>query len=374
MTPPARWRIVVHALDRTGPPVLARSFIHWLHRTHPDHLIDVVAFRGGELLDDLMRVCPVRIVLDPEEAWDWREPNHERVAQLLSRTAGLPEVDATLLVSVAAAQALPFLPSSGCPIVTWVVEQGEDLHLDGVTSTDQWLAGSQGTRDELLARLPAGTDVRIAPEFVETPTVPDPELAQRCRIALGAADGELLVVGAGIATVRKAPDLFLEVALAHERATSGSPAHFVWLGGERDEMFHRVRLESIRLGLDHVRFFGGVVDVVPFLAAADVFLHPARLDAFPLVCLHASALGTPVAAFSGAGGVPEMFGDAFFGAPFPDVVALTGCVRELHDPDRREAIGQAQRAHIIERFTAEVGGPAVLEQLIAAGRERVSIR
>jgi glycosyltransferase involved in cell wall biosynthesis len=36
---------------------------------------------------------------------------------------------------------------------------------------------------------------------------------------------------------------------------------------------------------------------VPWLAAADVMLHPARLDAFPLVCLHAAFAGTPTIRF-----------------------------------------------------------------------------
>lgn len=361
-----RWRIVVHALDRTGPPVLARSFLHWLRAEHPDHEFDVVAFRGGELLDDLVRLCPVRVVLDPEEPWDWRVPDERRVALLADRTRDLPAVDATLLVSVSAGQALPFLGATSEPIVTWGVEQGEDLHRGADGRTARWIAGSTGTYDELVARVPAGVEVWMAPEFVERPAPIADDVRRHCRLALGAADDELLVVGAGIATVRKAPDLFLEAALAYERVADAPAARFVWLGGERDPLFHQVRDESVRLGLERLRFFGGVVDVVPFLAAADVMLHPARLDSFPLVCLHAAAVGTPVVGFSNAGGVPEMFGDAFVGAPFPDIIALTARVRELADPAARARHGEAQRAAVLARYTAEVGGPVVLEHLTAA--------
>jgi glycosyltransferase involved in cell wall biosynthesis len=360
------WRIVVHALDRTGPPVLARSFIHWLRAEHPDHELDVVAFRGGELLDDLVRIGPVRVVLDPEEPWDWRQPDERRVAQLADRTADLPPVDATLLVSVSAGQALPFLGATSEPIVTWGVEQGEDLHRGADGRTARWISGSKGTYDELVARVPEGVEVWMAPEFVERPAPVSDEVRHHCRIALGARDGDLLVVGAGIATVRKAPDLFLEAALAYERLDDAPPARFVWLGGERDHLFHQVREESIRLGLERLRFFGGVVDVVPFSAAADVMLHAARLDSFPVVCLRAAAVGTPVVGFSNAGGIPEMFGDAFVGAPFPDIVALTACVHELADPVSRARAGEAQRAAVLARNTADVGGPVVLEHLIAA--------
>jgi len=366
------WRIVVHALDRTGPPVLARSLLRWLRAAHPDHDVDVVAFRGGELLDDLIRLGPVRVVLDPEEPWNWRAPDPRRVARLATRVAGLPPVDATLLVSVAAGQALPFLTGDD-PIVTWVVEQGEELPSGTEARTRRWLAGSQGTRTELLGRLAPGTVVPVVPEFVEAPAEPGAALRQHCRTALGAGDDELLVVGAGIATVRKAPDLFLEVALAHHRAGDGPPARFVWLGGERDPLFHRLRAEVDRLELEEeIRFFGGVVDVVPWLAAADVFLHTARLDAFPLVCLHAAAVGTPVVAFAGVGGVPEMFGIAFVGSPYPDVPALRRNVCDLGGARRRAAVGAAQRAIVLDRFVDDVGGPLVLDQLTEVAAEHAA--
>lgn len=362
------WRIVVHALDRTGPPMLALALLHWLHDERTDDTFDVVAFRGGELLHDLLELCPTRVVLDPHEAWDWRSPDPVRVGHLGGRTAGLPAADATLLVSVAAAQALPFLPAAvSGPVVTWIVEQGEDFHTGADDRTDRWLAGSAGSRSDLLARHP-DAEVWDCPEFVERPVVPDDDVRRRARLALGAGDDDVLVVGAGIATVRKAPDLFLEVALADARSTPAgqTPARFVWLGGEQDELFHPTRAEAARLGLHDFRLFGSVVDVVPFLAAADVFLHTARLDSFPLVCLHAAGVGTPVVAFSGAGGVPGMFGPSFVGAPFPDVTGLGARVRELADRTRRAEVAQAQQAAVLERYTVTTGGPVVLDQLLAA--------
>lgn len=365
------WRIVVHALDRTGPPMLALALLRWIRDERPEDTFDVVAFRGGELLHDLLGLGPTRVILDPHEAWDWRAPDASRVAQLTERARDLPVADATLLVSVAASQALPVLPEAkGGPVVTWIVEQGEDFHTGADARTDRWLAGSAGSRHDLLARHP-DAEVWDCPEFVERPAVPSDAVRQRARLALGARDDELLVVGAGIATVRKAPDLFLEVALADARASGadGSAARrarFVWLGGEQDELFHPTRAEAQRLGLRDLRLFGSVVDVVPFLAAADVFLHPARLDSFPLVCLHAAGVGTPVVAFSGAGGVPAMFGPAFVGAPFPDIQGLHDRVRELADPTRRAEVGRAQQAAVLERFTVATGGPVVMEQLLVA--------
>ena len=371
----SRWRLVIHALDRTGPPVLARSFLRWLVVEHGDHTVDVVAFRGGELLDDFVRLSPVRVLLDPEEPWEWRRPDPDRISQLRARVRDLPPVDATLLISVAAGQALPFLPPNGAPIVTWVVEEGESYPYGVDSRTDRWLAGSEGTRLDVLDRIGRDVDVHVAPEFVEHPPHCSPALRQRCRTALGAVGNELLVLGAGIATIRKAPDLFLEVALAYRRAQNARPAgdgtrapalRFVWLGGERDGLFHQVRDESVRLGLDNVRFFGSVVDVSPWLAASDMFLHPARLDSFPNVCLHAALAGTPVVAFSGAGGVPEMLGADFCGSPYPDVVGLAGRLEELTHPTSRAELAERQQRTVRQRYTAEVGAPVILEQMLAA--------
>jgi glycosyltransferase involved in cell wall biosynthesis len=140
----------------------------------------------------------------------------------------------------------------------------------------------------------------------------------------------------------------------------------VWIGGERDELFYPARVEAQRLGLEEVRFTGNVVDVSPWLACADVLVHPARLDSFPLVCLHAAGAGTPVVAFSGVGGVPEMFGPEFCGVAYPDVVGLSEVVRSLADPSRRAAVGAAQQRRVLERYVADVGGPPLREQLVRA--------
>jgi glycosyltransferase involved in cell wall biosynthesis len=122
------------------------------------------------------------------------------------------------------------------------------------------------------------------------------------------------------------------------------------------------------LGLDNVRFVGTVPQLDPWLAAADVFAHTARLDAFPLVCLHAAANGTPVVGFSGTGGTDEMFAEAFCGVPYPDVEGLASTLLGLREPRRRGEIGGRQRARIREHFTAEVAAPrlfTVLDEIVS---------
>jgi glycosyltransferase involved in cell wall biosynthesis len=345
--------------------MLALAFVGWLADAHPEVAVDVVAFRGGDLAEELGRHGSVTVLLHHHEPWDHRAPDPARVAEIAALTRALAPADATLLVSVAAGQCLAHLPGPG-PVITWSVEQGEDLHwvADGiglVERTTTWLAGTDDVRAEVLALLGPGASVAVVPEFVAPPAQGGAAAAdvRRCRAEAGATDGELLVVGAGIATHRKAPDLFVEVALAHLRA-GGAPARFAWVGGSGDELFGPVRAEVERLGLgDRILVRPEVPDLGPWLAAADVFVHPARLDAFPLVCLHAAAVATPVVAFSGVGGVPAMLGEAFLGAPYPDVAGLARAVQSLAEPAARAAAGEAQRARVASRYLAPAAAPAL---------------
>lgn len=368
-------RVLLHAADRTGPPMLARSLLRQVRAEHPDVRLDVVAFRGGEMVAELEELGPVTVLLHDHEAWDHAAPDPGRVAELEALTGSLDRPDAVLLVSISGGQCLPYFPEPGPrpdgppPVVSWVVEQGEDLHwldapVDVTSRTDVWLAGSATTRDELVGRLGPTVAVEVVPEFVQTPAHPAPEAVDGRRTELRGGAGDLLVVGAGIATVRKAPDLFLEVA-----ALAGRRGHddaFVWLGGTDDPLWPLLSAERDRLGLDHFTLAPSVPDLTPTLAAADVFLHTARLDAFPLVCLHAVLAGTPVVAFSGAGGVPEMLGDAFVGAPYPDLSGLLDELDRLRDPQVRAQVAAAQLAYVSPRFTAEVAGEAVVAAVARA--------
>lgn len=350
--------------------MLARGWLRWLREQHPEDEVEVVAFRGGPMLDDVMRMVPVHVLLDPQEPWDHNRPDPERTEVVRRRATALGPADSTVLISVAAGQVLPYVVDGG-DVTAWVVEQGEDLHWLGPPlaldrRVDRWVAGSAGTRAALAARGIAAP-VAVAPEFVEPPVVAD-EVARRCRAALGVPEDGMLIVGAGIGTYRKAPDLFVEVAASWHRRSHAPPATFVWLGAERDELFQRLRAEVDRLGLTSVRFVGDVVDVEPWFAAADVMLHPARLDAFPLVCVTAAALATPVVGFAGAGGLEEMLGGSFVGAPYPDVTGLADRLAELVDAEVRRSAGERQRSAVSPRFLAPSAAPALYDALRGGAR------
>ena len=360
-----RLRVALHALDRTGPPMLAMSFVRWMRAAHPEVDLEVVALRGGPMVDDVIRHADAVTLLDPDARWDIDHPEPSRFDAARRRLDELPRPDATLLVSVAAGQLLPVMAHTGT-LVTWVVEQGEDLHwIDDATGlrerTDVWLAGSSTSHAEASERL--GVTVRLVPEFVDDREPAAALLRRRCRAALGVAEDEVLVVGAGIATRRKAPDLFLQTCVASRRRNDR--AHYLWIGGERDELHGPVNLDARRAGLRGFRTMENVTDLHHWLAAADVFLHTARLDAFPLVCLHSAVAGTPVLAFRGAGGTAEMFADTFVGVDFPDLGGLADLVASLADPSTRERVARDQSSRVRSTYVTEVCAPALYESLAA---------
>jgi glycosyltransferase involved in cell wall biosynthesis len=365
-------RLLVHALDRTGPPMLAAAVASWFREHRPEASLEVLAFRGGPMEADLAALAPVTVVLDHHEPWDVAAPPPDRAHELAARLASLGPAAANLLVSVSAGQVLPLLGDGIGPVATWVVEVGDDLHwlerpVGLIERTDIWWAGSAASEQDLRAR-PALASVPVCrvPELIADPTRPGQDVLAERRAQLGASPDHLLVVGAGIATWRKGIDLFAEAAATLGRRHVGQ-VRCHWVGGVDDPLWPRIEVDRAHPDLAHLTMQPPIPDLAPTLAAADVLLHPARQDAFPLVCVLAAALGTPVVGFSGCGGLTEMLGPGFRGAPYPDLDALVDHVLALRDPGERAAVAAAQRAAVAPHLASSAGAVVAshLDRLIA---------
>jgi UDP-glucose:(heptosyl)LPS alpha-1,3-glucosyltransferase len=126
-------------------------------------------------------------------------------------------------------------------------------------------------------------------------------------------------------------------------AAARRPVHLVVVGGKR--LGRGVRAAD-RLGAGSaVTFAGPVDDVVPFYAAADVYVHPTFYDSFSLVVLEALASGLPVVT-SRFNGAMELFteGDEGFLLADPtNVNDLLARIEPLFDPRLRERMGRLAR-------------------------------
>jgi UDP-glucose:(heptosyl)LPS alpha-1,3-glucosyltransferase len=120
--------------------------------------------------------------------------------------------------------------------------------------------------------------------------------------------------------------------------------------------------------------FLGLVDPVPYYAAADVFVHPTWYDPCSLVTLEASSCGLPVVTsrFNGAAELMTDGKEGFVLHDPGDVATLAARMKELLEPAQREKMGAAGRAlamqHTFEEQTTQF---IELYREIVASKQRV---
>jgi glycosyltransferase involved in cell wall biosynthesis len=161
-------------------------------------------------------------------------------------------------------------------------------------------------------------------------------------------------VVAMVATLR--PEKCHEVALAALPALRARfPDVRLLLAGDGPT---RPRLEDLTraIGREGVIITGHRDDVMAVLDAADVLLHPSRIEAFPTVLLEAMAASVPIVA-TAVGGVPEIVRDGEGGRlvePPPDQGRLLAALEPLlGDPVLRRRMGAAGRERFERNFTLD---------------------
>jgi len=158
-----------------------------------------------------------------------------------------------------------------------------------------------------------------------------------------------------------AHNLLLKNADATIRAAArllkgGAGLRLVISGGKRPERFIKLANE---LGVAHAVTFLGLVDAIPYYAAADAFVHPTWYDPCSLVTLEASACGLPVITtrFNGASELMTDGKEGFILSDPADVAALASSMEQLLDPSLRDTMSKAGRAfavqHTFEQQTTE---------------------
>ncbi len=171
-----------------------------------------------------------------------------------------------------------------------------------------------------------------------------------------------------------AHNLLLKNADAVIRATAKVvaeklPVRTVLAGGKKTERFEKL---AEKLGASRAVSFLGLVDAVPYYAAADAYVQPTWYDPCSLVTLEASACGLPVitSRYNGASELMTNGKEGFLLDDPADLAGLTSYMRELMNPARREQMGAAGRAmtmdHTFEHQTTEFC--QLYEDVLAAKR------
>lgn len=385
MSVPRRVLFLGHAAERTGPPLILLDLLRWIVQ-HTDLEPGVVLVEGGPLLAEFEALAPTWIVSD------WLGPGPTRFAERVLHKLRLPAL-ADQLVSArrrwparrvgewpivyvncaGTARLLPLLPNPPQRVIAHIHElaTGLDYHLDPQTRAelfgvaDRIITVSEAVSEQLAA-MGIADDGRVTcihgcidPDPPRGPTPPT-------RGDLGIPDDAFVVGSAGLMHWRKAPDLFVSVALRSVR--DHADTHFVWLGGNGDDPAARAaRADVEAAGIsDRVHFVAHQEHPRDWFRLFDVFFLPAREDAYPLVCLEAASVGLPVVCFT-SGGAPEFVRhDAGIVVPYPDLDAAAAALSALRsDPEGRRRLGAEGCRRVIDEHAVSVIAPRLVAEIEA---------
>ncbi len=196
------------------------------------------------------------------------------------------------------------------------------------------------------------------------------EYREVVRDRLGVDDEVLLLIVAHNFRLKGVPTLMLAAA---KLVQAGLPVRVAVAGGKRTAGYARW---AHALGLrDRVAFLGSIDDVVPYYAAADIYVQPTFYDPCSLVALEALASGLPVVTtrWNGAGELitPNLEGLVLDRPDDADALAESLVPLVLSEA-RREAMGRAARQlalrQTLEQNCREI--VAVYEDFVRTGSSR----
>lgn len=364
---------VLHSAERTGPPLFALQFLRWLHQTEPTWRTSTLLLdAGGPLEGDFQALGPLALADGLAPFSDGRRRSRRALVRLANRRLRhrlqrLGPVTVTHVHCAGSLRVLPALPPA--PVLGHLHELsvGLELHLGPlarrhIAEADRYIAVSDGVRSAFLDRFavdPALVERQWG--FVDAGRLPD----DSCRNRLGISPADMVVVSSGVRHWRKAPELFVRVARAALARAPDVPWRFIWVGGQDAGGLEDLVAQA---GLtDQITFLPHQEDPLAWVEAADVFVLPAREDAFPLVCVEAAAIGRPIVTFDN-GGAAELAeaADAGLVVPFPDTNAMAAALVDLaRDPDQRARFSAAARTFADSHLLLSTAGPRLLATLQA---------
>ena len=358
---------VSHEATRTGAPMVLLHILRWL-RDHTTQDFGILLGRGGAMENDFAKVGQI---YTPEDLR--HKPDLLRQFSLIySNTT----CNGLLLEGV---------PYGDLPIITHAHELDFGIDCGGaknmaavIKQTSHFIVCAKilGERLHQRFRIPR-EQISVHYECIpydlvraKVGAVPPSVLREKYDIP----EEAFAFAACGTVDVRKAPDLFVQLAacLRHD-GSRARPLRFLWIGKVNDPTLHKVLQYDIRrLGLQkEVTFVGELESPHSLLSLADAFCLTSREDPFPLVMLEAAALGKPVLCFEGAGGGGEFCAEGGgLAVPFLDVEAMAQKCRELmRNEGRRSELGHRAAELVRTRFDVEVIVPQLWRELEAFVRQ-----
>jgi glycosyltransferase involved in cell wall biosynthesis len=227
-----------------------------------------------------------------------------------------------------------------------ILRRSSTLFAVGQTAVDYF--STRGFPNERLCNLPLPTEL---PPGLQA-TIPGREVV-RSRFGISAED-YFVVTGSRLVAAKGFDLLLSAISAFNDLERSRVKLLIVGSGPEGDRLDAQARNANLT---DRVRFepWMEYVDFCGCIGAADVVVHPARMDAYGGITLTAVGLGIPVIGTRQAGSAIELIQDGQSGFLYEaeDVRTLTGHLRRLmHDRTLRDSMAKAAGT-VAARWTAE---------------------
>ena len=186
--------------------------------------------------------------------------------------------------------------------------------------------------------------------------------------------GQILRLGSlGRLDPPKAYDLLIDALELLKKRGFNAPVPFEILiaghGGERDNLLRKAELAGVA---NQIHLIGYADKPQEFLAGLHIYLQASRSEGFAIAVHEAMQAGLPVIATS-VGQIPFTVetGRSGWLVPPLDVTALADALADaLSHPEKLAAMGQAAKARVYPRYSAETfrhAGESILNRLSAMG-------
>lgn len=182
----------------------------------------------------------------------------------------------------------------------------------------------------------------------------EPGIREKMRQSQGIASHDIVLGYVGRVAREKGIGEWIE---AFDRLRTTYPVKMVLIGLFEREYGGLNEFLEYKINNDpDIQFLGRFDDVRPYYALMDIFVFPSYREGFPNALLEACAMGLPVVA-TDINGCNEIVEDGISGLLIPPKSSedlYLALKRLVEDPDLRNRLGNAARAHVADNFEREV--------------------
>ena len=253
-------------------------------------------------------------------------------------------------------QAVASRGSDSVPIVAHVRQEIEPAKVRryGLDRVDAVIAISRQVEASLIAGGVSRSNVQTVYSGIDLSQKPLTDDSHAIRRMIGVSEEAVLVGTVANLFPRKGYEVMLRALPAVVRAVPS--VQYVIIGSDDRDYAGRLKRLAQELKIaDRVHIVGFQDPVQPFLAALDLYVHPALMEGFGIAVVEAMAMGKAVVATT-TGGLPEVVSQGETGLLVPpgDAESLAAAVVALlEDNVRREQMGRSGKMRAQERFSLD---------------------